>query len=55
VYEKFGITGDSTLLSVHGLVLEPHHFTDIAAVGKKVVDFYTAKGGEVVSPLVKAL
>jgi transketolase len=28
--------------------------TDIAAVGKKVVDFYAAKGGEVVSPLVKA-
>ncbi|KAI0287907.1 transketolase [Russula brevipes] len=28
---------------------------NIAAVGKKVVDFYTAKGGEVVSPLVKAL
>jgi hypothetical protein len=36
-------------------VLEPHYFTDIAVVGKKVVDFYTAKGGEVVSPLVKAL
>ena len=56
VYEKFGITGDSTF---------PFHawpparispfFTDIAAVGKKVVDFYAAKGGEVVSPLVKAL
>jgi len=56
VYEKFGITGESTLLFMpHGHVLEPHHFTDIAAVGKKVVDFYTAKGGEVVSPLVKAL
>jgi len=27
---------------------------NIAAVGKKVVDFYAAKGGEVVSPLVKA-
>jgi len=26
------------------------HFTDIAVVGKTVVDFYTAKGGEVVSP-----
>ena len=36
-------------------LLESHHFTDIAAVGKKVVDFYAAKGGEVVSPLVKAL
>jgi transketolase len=55
VYEKFGITGDSTLLSMHGRLLVPHHFTDIAVVGKKVVDFYTAKGGEVVSPLVKAL
>lgn len=29
--------------------------TDIAAVGKKVVEFYKKKGGEVVSPLVKAL
>jgi len=28
---------------------------NIAVVGKKVVDFYKAKGGEVVSPLVKAL
>ncbi|KAI0303399.1 transketolase [Multifurca ochricompacta] len=28
---------------------------NIAIVGKKVVDFYKAKGGEVVSPLVKAL
>jgi transketolase len=28
---------------------------NIAVVGKKVVDFYAAKGGEVVSPLVKAL
>ena len=55
MYEKFGITGDSTLPSLDGHLLEPHHFTDIAAVGKKVVDFYTAKGGEVVSPLVKAL
>jgi hypothetical protein len=27
---------------------------DIAVVGKKVVDFYKKKGGEVVSPLVKA-
>jgi len=27
---------------------------NIAVVGKKVVDFYAAKGGEVVSPLVKA-
>jgi transketolase len=28
---------------------------NIALVGKKIVDFYKAKGGEVVSPLVKAL
>ncbi|KAI9455585.1 transketolase [Lactarius psammicola] len=28
---------------------------NIARVGKKIVDFYKAKGGEVVSPLVKAL
>jgi len=28
---------------------------NIAIVGKKVVDFYKAKGGEVVSPLVRAL
>jgi transketolase len=32
----------------------PHIFTDIAVIGKKVADFYAAKGGEVVSPLVKA-
>jgi len=30
-------------------------FTDIAELGKKVVDFYKKKGGEVISPLVKAL
>jgi transketolase len=29
-------------------------FVDIAVVGKKVVDFYKKKGGEVISPLVKA-
>jgi transketolase len=29
--------------------------SNIAAVGKKVVEFYKKKGGEVVSPLVKAL
>ncbi|KAI0312738.1 transketolase [Amylostereum chailletii] len=28
---------------------------NIAVVGKKVVDFYKAKGGEVISPLVKAI
>ena len=31
-----------------------HVFLDIAQVGKKVVDFYKKKGGEVISPLVKA-
>jgi len=29
--------------------------SNIAVVGKKVVDFYQKKGGEIVSPLVKAL
>ncbi|KZT28581.1 transketolase [Neolentinus lepideus HHB14362 ss-1] len=29
--------------------------TNIAVVGKKIVDFYKKKGGEIVSPLVKAL
>jgi len=28
---------------------------NIAVVGKKVADFYKKKGGEVISPLVKAL
>lgn len=42
-------------LSKHGRLLGPNLFIDIAVVGKKVVDFYAAKGGEVVSPLVKAL
>ena len=55
MYEKFGITGDSTFSSMHDHLFESHRFTDIAAIGKKVVDFYAAKGGEVVSPLVKAL
>jgi len=41
-------------LSAYGRLPEPHHSTDIAIVGKKVVDFYAGKGGEVVSPLVKA-
>jgi len=30
-------------------------FSDIAVVGKKVITFYKKKGGEVVSPMVKAL
>jgi transketolase len=28
---------------------------DLAVVGKKVIDFYKKRGGEVVSPLVRAL
>lgn len=28
--------------------------TDIASISKKVVTFYKQKGGEVVSPLIKA-
>lgn len=35
--------------------LEKAYFSDIAIVGKKVIDFYKKKGGEVVSPLVKAI
>ena len=27
---------------------------DIAVIGKKTIDFYKQKGGEVISPLVKA-
>jgi hypothetical protein len=27
---------------------------DIADIGKKTIDFYKKKGGEVISPLVKA-
>jgi hypothetical protein len=30
-------------------------FSDIASLGKKTVEFYKKRGGEVVSPLVKAL
>jgi hypothetical protein len=30
-------------------------FADIAKVGNKVIDFYKTKGGEVISPLLKAL
>lgn len=38
-----------------GTCFESHRFADIAVVGKKVVDFYKIRGGEVVSPLVRAL
>jgi hypothetical protein len=31
------------------------YFPDIAVVGKKVIAFYKKKGGEIVSPMVKAL
>lgn len=57
VYEKFGITGSSMFrwLVAHGICSDTFHSTDIAVVGKKVIDFYKRKGGEVVSPMVKAL
>jgi transketolase len=58
VYEKFGITGSSKFRCINcDLVqhVDKIHNVDIAAVGKKVVDFYKQKGGEVVSPLVKAI
>lgn len=56
VYEKFGITGTSKYTSIYmRLASISHTQSDIAAVGKKVVDFYRQKGGEVISPLVKAI
>ena len=48
------LVSPATVRFFSGHSLAPNLFTDIAVVGKKVVDFYTAKGGEVVSPLVKA-
>ena len=30
-------------------------FADIAKVGSKVINFYKTKGGEVISPLIKAI
>jgi hypothetical protein len=54
VYEKFGITGSSEYLlesgSMNSWLIS---VTDIAEVGKKVVEFY--KGKTVVSPLDRAL
>jgi transketolase len=57
VYEKFGITGSSMFrwLFARGICSDTFYSTDIAVVGKKVIDFYKKKGGEVVSPMVKAL
>lgn len=64
VYEKFGITGTSAFNSTIQVILFiascPDEivcvfFLDIAAAGKKVVEFYKQRGGEVVSPLVKAI
>ena len=54
VYEKFGITGTSKsgVFAYWDLLISLS--TDIAAVGKKVVDFYQKKGGPVISPLLKA-
>jgi hypothetical protein len=43
------------LLFLHSISLPDVAFADIAKVGTKVIDFYKKKGGEVVSPLVKAL
>jgi len=54
VYEKFGITGTSKL-AYHANLSVADRDSDIAAVGKKVITFYRQKGGEVVSPLVKAI
>jgi len=54
VYEKFGITGTSKLAR-HTSSGVTDCGLDIAAVSKKVIAFYKQKGGEVVSPLVKAI
>lgn len=54
MYEKFGITGTSKLAR-HTSSGVTDCDLDIAAVSKKVIAFYKQKGGEVVSPLVKAI
>lgn len=54
VYEKFGITGPSKLAHTQDCDVT-NCDPDIAAVSKKVIAFYKQKGGQVVSPLVKAL
>jgi len=56
VYEKFGLTGTrEPAVCVRVVYTDAVFFLDVATVAKKVVDFYQKKGGEVVSPLVKAL
>lgn len=55
MYEKFGITGTSELAYHTGSGVTDLYDLDIAAVSKKVIAFYKQKGGEVVSPLVKAI
>jgi transketolase len=55
VYEKFGITGSSMFSSDLSAIRSNNAlFLDIAVIGKKVVDFYRKRGGEIVSPLIKA-
>jgi transketolase len=55
-HEQYGLSGWGAS-GPYQKVYEKFGITgsNIAAVGKKVVDFYKKKGGEVVSPLVKAL
>ncbi|KAI0713223.1 transketolase [Earliella scabrosa] len=55
-HEAYGLTGWGAS-GPYKKVYEKFGLTgpNIAAVGKKVVDFYQKKGGEVVSPLVKAI
>ncbi|KAH9854000.1 transketolase [Lenzites betulinus] len=55
-HEAFGLTGWGAS-GPYTKVYEKFGLTgsNIAEVGKKVVDFYKKKGGEVISPLVKAI
>jgi len=57
VYEKFGITGSSRFSDLSYMASRDNfiYFPDIAVIGKKVIAFYKKKGGEIVSPMVKAL
>lgn len=43
------------LLSLRSFSLPNIPFIDIAKVGAKVIDFYKKKGGDIISPLLKAL
>lgn len=54
-HEQYGLTGWGAS-GPYQQVYEKFGITgsNIAAVGKKIVNFYRAKGGEVVSPLVRA-